>query len=161
MTKKEKSIWEPEPDLRFRTTEYVVDATHSESHELWYKYHMIMGVKFEQDSMGMWREIGMVDGRPICVSVFWFIIEDLFRVAFVEGTSQLVDYEMVDRWQRQAFYCLRQPNRMYRRHSDVANFGHVISDIGRRLGKDVVRRDIFEVERILKERMPLREDAKT
>lgn len=65
-------------DIRFEHTDYVVDDV--DYHELWAKWHYQYGVApWEQDFGGAMRTIGEIAGRPICVTVFWYIVGD-FRV---------------------------------------------------------------------------------
>lgn len=151
--KKVDPAWKVPDDLRFHTTEYVVDASHEESFQIWAKWCDQYGVKFDQDSRGYMETIGRIDGRPICVTVFWYIIEDTFRVAFVEGTSQLVDYAMIDDWKDVVFRCLNEGGY---RHSDAANFGNLLSDMQRRLKRCFIRRDFNAVQKAI-ESVPLKE----
>ena len=139
---KKKPKWVVPGDMRFHTTEYVVDATGEEYHQIWYRWSEQLGVKFDQDMMGYAAQIGTIDNRPITVSVFWYVVEDLFRVAFVDGVSQLVDYKMISDWEETVFRCLREE---HSRHSNATNFGHVVSEIQRRLGKVVVRRKYGDI----------------
>ncbi len=136
--------WTIPADPRFTETEFVVDATSAEAFLLWERWSDVYRVPWTDESRGMHTQIGTVDGRPICVSVSWAFIATK-RVAFVDGVSQLVDYRMVDNWQRATFPCLAK----HGRHSDVTNFGHVISGIRDMVGFDIVRRSFDEVERLL------------
>lgn len=126
--------WTVPDDLRFRTTEYVVDASHEESFAIWHRWSHLYGAPFEQDNMGHCSQIGLVADRPIVVNVFWYIVADLFRVAFVDGCSQLVDHKMIEDWQKAVFPCLSIPGAW--RHSDAANFGNLLGDMGRRMGRE-------------------------
>lgn len=155
MSKKKEPKWDPIPDLRFHTTEYVVDATHDEAFMFWQRWSEQYGVKMEQDNLGYWTQIGKRDGDPICVSVYWWIIEDLFRVAFIEGTSLLVDHDMIRRWEESVFRCMSEPG-TGGRHSNAANFTHVLGDIGRRTKRSPFRRDFREVEKAIR-KLPLKE----
>lgn len=141
-------------DPRFSQTEYVVDASHEECFNVWYRWSYIHGLEMEQDMRGHVVTIGHVDERPICVTVFWYVVAG-YRVAFVEGSSELVDYKMVDNWQRAVFPCLRN-NLYHNRHSNATNFGNIVSSIrGRR---DAPMRDFHAVERAL-EAVPLESGA--
>lgn len=129
------------PDHRFVQTEYVVDATSCEQHMLWEKFHQHYRVPWDDVSLGLMTTIGMISGRPVCVQVSWAFIATK-RVAFLYPTSQLVDYEMVDAWRRAVF-----PN--CKSHSDSTNFGNVVSDIGRAVGMDLIRRTPDDVWKLL------------
>jgi hypothetical protein len=144
------SDWTIPPDPRFTGTEYVVDATHEEAFNLWWRFHSHWGVPWEDEPFGFSATIGEIAGRPVAVSVFWCTILGR-RIAFIEGTSQLVDYKMIEEWQRAVFPCLKH----HGRHSDAANFGNIVSDLGRRLEVDLVRRDPKDIDAAI-EAVPLK-----
>ncbi len=138
------------PDHRYIETDYVVDATHDEMHHLWWRYHEHYGVPWTEVSRGETLIIGEVDKRPIAVSVFWGIIVTK-HIAFVDVTSQLADYKMSEEWQKAVFPCLKH----HGRHSDVANFGNIVSDIERNTKLTLIRRDYRAVEDAIRA-VPLR-----
>jgi len=111
--------WTP-PDDRFLNTFGVCRPCH-DHHAVWAKYHDMWGVPWEQDSLGMYAEIGKVDKRPIVVSVYWANIAER-RVAFVEPTSLLVDYGMVEQWCSAVF-----PNAVT--FADEGNFHNIVGVI--------------------------------
>ena len=53
--------------------------------------------KWQQIQMGNGFTIGQLDGRPICVSIWYAYVHDKL-VVFWEATSQVVDYVAVDAW---------------------------------------------------------------
>ena len=78
---------------------------------------------WEQDSLGRLTKIGKIDKRPIVVSVFWANIADR-RIAFIEPTSTLVDYDMVDQWCSTVF-----PNAVsFTNEANFHNIVHAIED---------------------------------
>lgn len=96
-------------------------------HDIWAKYADQWGLDWREESMGMGPiTIGHVADRPICVTVWWAHIGTK-RVAFVEGTSQLVDYEMLEDWSREVF-----PNA--KAWSNKTNFGNLVSAICQEIG---------------------------
>lgn len=129
--------WTP-PDDRFLNTFAVCRPCH-DHHTIWEKYHDQYGVPWEQDSLGMWTEIGKVDNRPIVVSVHWVNIADR-RVAFVEPTSMLVDYDMVDKWCSAVF-----PNAVV--FSDENNFHNIVHGIADAIGVKTImaRYHVFDL----------------
>jgi hypothetical protein len=80
------------------------------------------GVTFEHENTGWLCEVGRLNDRPITVGVQWRKVESE-RIAFIEATSALVDWDMIERWQKTVF-----PNAVL--HVDAANFGDVIRSIG-------------------------------
>lgn len=128
MTAKKNPEWAiPEHFLEeFAKTEFVVDASHDESHQAWWKWSQVYRVPWEDVSRWYGAEIGRVDGRPITASVVWAWV-DYHLVAFVEGVSQLVDHAMLDEWKNAVFPCLRGGAKRRERHCNMANFGHAIS----------------------------------
>lgn len=144
-------------DSRFKTTDYVVDATGAEQFDIWWKWHHMYGLPYDgrQDRSGYHFEIGKVADRPVCVSVSWEIYAGM-RVAFIDGVSQLVDHEMIEAWTHEVFPCLKKS----RRHSDAMNFGNIVGDIRSRLeakGGGIALRDPIAVEQAA-HKVPLRED---
>ena len=111
--------WTP-PDDRFLNTFGVCRPCHDHN-AVWAKYHDTWGVPWDQDSLGMYTEIGKINKRPIVVSVFWANIADR-RIAFIEPTSALVDYAMVDQWCSTVF-----PNAVS--FTNEANFHNIVRAI--------------------------------
>ena len=66
-------------------------------------------VVWEQDSHGFYRTVGEFGGEPVVVSVFWGILEGHY-VAFVEATSTVVHWGMVDAWVKETFPALVASN---------------------------------------------------
>lgn len=122
-----RARWPAPADPRFAATEYVVDATSTEQQALWWEWSEHYRVPWDAGRSGTMPTIGRVAGRPIVVTVFWATVGPSL-VAFVEGTSQLVDYQLVAAWEKAVFPCLSRE----RRHSNAANFGNVIADIASR-----------------------------
>ena len=134
-------------DIRFEHTDYVVDDV--DYHGLWEKWHYHYGISpWEQDFMGASRTIGYIDDRPICVNVFWYIVGD-FRVAVVEGTSQLVDHKMIEEWEQVVFPCMKKGYR----HSNGDNFHNLLHDMQRRQGKKFPMRDYNDLREAI-EKVP-------
>lgn len=149
--------FKPVLDERFSTTEYVVEATLCEAHNIWFRWCHIFGVVFEQDPRGLsYYDVVDVGGRRMCVDVTWSIVAGM-RTAFVALTTGLIlDYGERRAWLGFAFPCLSGPNGWHERHSDATNFGnYVIADIGRRQGRPVPRRNYGEIEAAIR-RVPIR-----
>jgi hypothetical protein len=113
------------PDDRFLNTFGVCRPCHDQQ-ALWARWHNQYGVPWEQDGLGYCATIGTIDKRPIAVTVFWVNIAGR-RVAFVEGTSQLVDYRMIDDWCEDVF-----PNASAFANQD--NFHNIIHPIADAIG---------------------------
>lgn len=76
----------------------VVEATRFEDLRRWpdvKKYRPEW--EWKQSLSGPLITVGRLDDRPICISVFVHEIGGE-RIVFVEPTSQLVDYKMIDEW---------------------------------------------------------------
>ena len=89
-------------------TEYIVEATSYESLMLWQEYSLEGAIRgrrpanfelldWKQEGMGWGICIGHLEKRPVYVSVLWNIING-HRVLFVEMTSQVADYVMMEDW---------------------------------------------------------------
>lgn len=70
---------------------------------------------------GHWLQIGTVDERPICVSIFYAVLNGK-KVMFYEGISQLVDHEMIETW--------RNRYEGEAGHCNAANFHHCMEAVG-------------------------------
>lgn len=133
-TKKKKStaklnpVSETDREL-FKDVVFLVEATHDEQHNLWERWHYrpnpeypdIFVKDWKQVMSGHWVQIGTVDGRPICVSLFYAILNGK-KVMFYEGISQLVDHEMIERW--------RNRYEGNAGHCNAANFHHCMQEVG-------------------------------
>lgn len=74
---------------------FVVEATRFEQHALWQSYHP--AVNWGQINSGRGFQIGTLADMPVVIGLTWAIIDGQ-RVMFVEATSQVVDYRMVEAW---------------------------------------------------------------
>lgn len=54
---------------------------------------------WKRDTIGWGPQVGSVSGRPVCVSLRWSTVGGQ-RVCFVDPTSELVDYKLVEKWLR-------------------------------------------------------------
>lgn len=90
---------------------YLVEATYQEQQNLWasnkqagnlglVKPHY--DVNWKSDSMGSTLAIGYLDKRPVAVALFWAEINGKV-ICFYEATSQVVDWEMIDKWRKKKF----------------------------------------------------------
>ena len=112
----------------------VVEATRFEDLRLWQdikKYRPEW--EWKQSLSGPLITVGRLDDRPICISVFVHEIGGE-RIVFVEPTSQLVDYKMIDEWLLEHLpesalqqHNLRQGSR-YLNKVDAGNFFNVFGN---------------------------------
>lgn len=75
----------------------VVEANSYESMCLWREYHQERKLRWEQGLGGYLPTVGKIDGRPVCLSLFVNTIKG-HKILFIEPTSQVVDWEMIDVW---------------------------------------------------------------
>jgi len=117
---------------RLRETRFVVDATHDEMFMLWekfsdeamYKNPHFNKFRFEQMNPGVSQQIGTLDNRPVCISLFWWKINGV-QIMVVEGTSQVVDHLMIEKWLEK--HCAPRWDKGTRlAHCNAANFHHVL-----------------------------------
>ncbi len=101
----------------FHQVKYLVEANRYEMLELWKYWHGDLAVPWKEESRGYFTTIGRINKRPICVSIFCAKING-HRVAFYEGTSELVDHKMIDEW---LTFCLGDTGRC-----DAGNFHQCI-----------------------------------
>lgn len=94
-------------------TEFIVEGSHEDSFNFWKMWHSVLSVV--QDGRGFGQQIGELGGYPVCVTVFWHIVEGK-RVAFVAGSSRVVDHTMVEEWVKETFP-------VFKRHQDARAAG--------------------------------------
>lgn len=143
---------EAEFKKRLRETKFVVDATHDEMFMLWekfsdeamYKHPDFNKFRFEQMNPGVSQQIGTLDKRPVCISLFWWKINGV-QIMVVEGTSQVVDHAMIEKWLEK--HCApRWDGGTRLAHCNAANFHHVL-DFVRNEGQGTPPVDQDEQER--------------
>jgi hypothetical protein len=116
----------------FKDVKYIVEATDNEWHMLWEKYHYQprsgLPIPWEEISMGKIVTIGEVAKRPIAIQISWAIING-HKVMFYEGSSQLVDYKMMEKWlEHHSLNTIQHEGRWAK--TNVSNFGHCLQAIG-------------------------------
>ena len=89
---------------RLKLTKFVVNASSFEAQLLWEKFCKdaiqktdLNRYEWEQQNPGCSQTIGELDGRPVCLSLFWNKINGIM-ILFYEATSQVVDHLMVEKW---------------------------------------------------------------
>lgn len=76
----------------------VVEATSAEKFYLWKDYHNdTKRVTWKQGLSGPLVKIGELDNRPIMLSLFVDEVNG-HRILFIECTSQVVDWVLIDAW---------------------------------------------------------------
>ena len=130
----EKDYQDKELMEKFESVEFVIEANSTEIQFLWtnhsdesppqelIKGHYTKKVKWVSENSSPGRTIGKILNKPICV---WFRFAQLngLKVVFVECTSLIQDYGMIDEWLLK--YCNPQRNGR-RAHTDAGNFHDVI-----------------------------------
>jgi hypothetical protein len=131
-----KPIHYPDAEMieKFNRVGYVVEATNTERFFIW-QQHMshengALIKKWQQDYCGYCPTIGWIDDRPICACVNFATLDGML-VAFVELTSQLADYKMLDEWVAKYIPVARYDDVLGRcgKSTNAMNFGHVINEI--------------------------------
>ena len=106
-----------------------MEATNNEQFMFWQLYHhykVCPGVtSWVQVSQGKCPIIGYIDDRPISITVFYAIINKA-KVAFYEGTSQLVDHKMIEDWLELHF---KKNSDGRGNKSNASNFHHCLLSI--------------------------------
>jgi len=85
-------------EARLKETFFLVNATHFEAgclREAWNTK-----VSWEHMPEGNRHQVGNVGSRPVVIQIFWVRINGKL-IGFWEATSQIVDYEMIDKWFRE------------------------------------------------------------
>lgn len=124
------ALFDPREGLK--QAEYVVEATHDEQHLLWVAYYdrpdpRMPKIEWESISTGTGATVGEIDGRPICLSIFFARINGVL-VLFWEPTSQVVDYVQVEAWlEKNVPAYTAETDGGRRPKCNTANFGHCLS----------------------------------
>jgi hypothetical protein len=126
-------------DQFLKETEFVVEATHNESHLLWEKFCTQSMYKtelnkynWEQINPGYLICVGDFHGFPVNISCFWYRINGVM-VMFYEDVSRIVDHEMIKEWLKKN--CAPRWDKGTRlAHTNATNFHNVLGHI-RELGK--------------------------
>jgi hypothetical protein len=80
---------------RLKETDFLVEANSFEHLCLWREWHEYLS--WEQCNPGAWLTIGKVNDRPVCINMFWDLINGKL-VCFYDACSQIVDFEQVEDW---------------------------------------------------------------
>lgn len=65
-----------------------------------YQEYMERKWSYQQDRSGPLLTIGKIGDRPICVAPLIHVVEGI-RVMYVEATSPLIDWTLIDNWVRE------------------------------------------------------------
>jgi hypothetical protein len=96
----------------WKATKLIVEANSYERMTLWERW--ADKTEWQQHLQGRLVTVGTYHGRPVCVNLFWATIRG-HVVLFLEATSELVDWKMIDAWLKQEFPGVRKV--------DAMNFG--------------------------------------
>ncbi len=117
----------------FKDVVFLVEATAYERHVLWNDYYNkpkyeIFVRDWKQICMGRVVQIGTCNKRPVCVDISWAILDGK-KVMFYYGISQVVDWEMIDKWMRHFSKGIKWDNGTRWAHCDAMNFHHCLDRI--------------------------------
>lgn len=96
----------------WKETKLIVEANSYERLTLWERW--VDKTEWQEHRQGRLVEIGKYHGRPVCISLFWATVRNKV-VLFLEATSQLVDWKMIEAWLKTEFPGVRKV--------DAMNFG--------------------------------------
>jgi hypothetical protein len=110
-------------DIRFKLTDYVVEANSFEYRCLWNQYRE--KTDWKDDNFGIVTTLAMVgeknqEKRPINISCRWVKIDGTY-VLFWYACSQLVDYKLIEDWFKKNCYPYEEDTTRAAR-CDVDNF---------------------------------------
>lgn len=75
----------------------IVEATSYEKFSLWMQHAKDGQMEWKQGNGGPLITVGTVDGRPVCLALLVDVIDGK-KVLFIEATSQLVDWKLIDEY---------------------------------------------------------------
>ena len=102
MKKKYSFDINPKDEELFKDVKFLVEATYHEQFVLWQDYfnkpkYGRKAKSWKQVYTGHGLQIGTINKRPICVQIFYAILNGK-KVMFYEGCSELVDHKMIKDW---------------------------------------------------------------
>jgi len=114
-----------EIDPRFKDTIFRVEANSYEHLCLWNEWKE--RIKWEDDNLGIWYQIGEINNLPICISMRWTKINN-YLILFYHPTSRIVDHDQIEDWFKK--HCYPKWDKDTRiAHCDAMNFHHCIHAI--------------------------------
>lgn len=96
----------------WKATKLIVEASSYERMTLWERW--VDKTEWQQHLQDHLVTVGTYRNRPVCVSFVWATIRGKV-VLFLEATSELVDWTMIDAWLKKEFPGVRKV--------DAMNFG--------------------------------------
>lgn len=84
----------------YKSVDIAVNISSSLETQALYQEYMERKWTFKHDASGPVLAIGKIDNRPICIAPLIHIVEGI-RVMYVEATSPLIDWTLIDNWIRE------------------------------------------------------------
>lgn len=97
----------------------VVEANRFETMCLWQRHHKELGKPWIDNLSGRGVTVGHVEDMPVFISLRTAVVDGC-KLLFIEATSQVVDWRMIDAWLARAL-----PQSAYRNKVDAGNFVNV------------------------------------
>jgi len=120
----------------FKDVVFLVQASHNEYHQLWANHYYeprreaTIIQSWDQINVGEMIQIGKLDKRPVCISIFYAKLNGK-KVAFYEGTSQVVDHKMIRDWlEHFTLKTIRWDNNSRWANCDAMNFHLCLNALG-------------------------------
>lgn len=84
-------------DKPYGSVDLVIQISSSYETMALYREYMELKMTYKQDMSGYLHTIGHINDRPICIAPMIHVIDGL-NVLYVEATTGLVDWEMIEEW---------------------------------------------------------------
>ena len=91
---------------RYKDVTAIVEVTSYETSCLWEKWHQQKGYTWVQDMSGPLITVGWIQDRPVYIAPLVHIVNGR-HIMFVETTSSLVDWDMIEYWLKENVPCAR------------------------------------------------------
>ena len=82
---------------RYKDVTGIVEVTSYESFMLWKQWHQQKDYTWKESLSGPLITVGYIDGRPVCIAPLVHVVNGR-SIMFVEATSELVDWKMIEDW---------------------------------------------------------------
>ena len=83
--------------MNFDNVFAIVEVTSFEMLCLWQEWHQKRNYSWDENNRGQLITVGYIDSRPIAISVLIHKVNER-EILFIEATSQLVDWKMIENW---------------------------------------------------------------
>lgn len=110
---------------RYKDVTAIVEVTSYEALCLWEKWHQQKGYTWEESRSGPLITVGHINERPVCIAPLVHVVNGK-HIMFLEATSALVDWNMIEDWLRENVPSACTNNGTYLNKENAQNFHNLV-----------------------------------